>query len=734
MAIQTTTSSRAQSRNLGDSSTPLRSARNDKLLLALLVPIFLSGVSWAAMVPLWHTPDEQAHFAQAQDYAAVGFKPNPGPSTSQDIVISEKLLGTFRDERGNNKFTYHPEYRLPYSNSTAGFNEAEIVNLPLQIRRVFLINEATGYPPLYYWYIALINKLVWGADLITRVFVSRLATILISSAGVLAVYGLAKEVFVDRKTALAAAGLWGFMPMRQFAGSGVTSDALMNVVYPLALWRLIKLATEPSRKNFWLSIITVGAAMTVKLQSVFLIPILVAAIIIANRAGVRLGKLEKVGSKLITGIICLIFLAMVLGHVGSLANRFPRLLGYLFLPEIANFSDLYSQPTAVEYIRVMAGELYRQGFPWYFGVYRWLSLTLPIWIYRIIKVILLVSAVGWVMSLIKRKQEAVRWRPAALALLNVLVYGGGILVWNFFYWKSHGFSLGIQGRYFFPNMAEHMILLMGGLIFVAGVRFRKAVMFLAVLGMLVFNWYSWWFAASSYFDNANLYTFFIQASQYKPWFFKLPFLPGVIGLGLISSGWFLWEFGVELFKQETGNKKQFNMLSEIGVRRLVKYLIFGLWDTAFRLLPWSPLRVLWMKMFGARVAWSAVVERVNFMNLDRIGFSGLSIGRKSFVGVAAILDLAGELVIEDMATVSPGAAILTHFSVGFSDHPLVKKYPKKVSKTIIKKGAFIGAHATILAGATIGEMAVVGAGAVVTKNVSEDTLVVGVPAEVKRKL
>ncbi|ACI18664.1 acyltransferase [Dictyoglomus thermophilum] len=49
-------------------------------------------------------------------------------------------------------------------------------------------------------------------------------------------------------------------------------------------------------------------------------------------------------------------------------------------------------------------------------------------------------------------------------------------------------------------------------------------------------------------------------------------------------------------------------------------------------------------------------------------------------------------------------------------------------KTIVKKGATIGANATIVCGVTIGEYAFVGAGAVVTKDVPPYALVVGVPA------
>ena len=52
-------------------------------------------------------------------------------------------------------------------------------------------------------------------------------------------------------------------------------------------------------------------------------------------------------------------------------------------------------------------------------------------------------------------------------------------------------------------------------------------------------------------------------------------------------------------------------------------------------------------------------------------------------------------------------------------------------KTTIKKGASIGANATIVCGHDIGRYAFVGAGSVVTKNVPDYAMVYGVPAEVK---
>ncbi len=59
------------------------------------------------------------------------------------------------------------------------------------------------------------------------------------------------------------------------------------------------------------------------------------------------------------------------------------------------------------------------------------------------------------------------------------------------------------------------------------------------------------------------------------------------------------------------------------------------------------------------------------------------------------------------------------------------EFPKgreNYKKTVVRRGASIGANATVVCGNEIGEYAMVAAGAVVTKNVEAYTLVAGVPA------
>jgi UDP-2-acetamido-3-amino-2,3-dideoxy-glucuronate N-acetyltransferase len=63
-------------------------------------------------------------------------------------------------------------------------------------------------------------------------------------------------------------------------------------------------------------------------------------------------------------------------------------------------------------------------------------------------------------------------------------------------------------------------------------------------------------------------------------------------------------------------------------------------------------------------------------------------------------------------------------------HPRSRNAAAALLSTLVKRGASIGANATILPGVIIGEGAIVGAGAVVTKNVPAGATVAGNPARV----
>ena len=82
--------------------------------------------------------------------------------------------------------------------------------------------------------------------------------------------------------------------------------------------------------------------------------------------------------------------------------------------------------------------------------------------------------------------------------------------------------------------------------------------------------------------------------------------------------------------------------------------------------------------------------------------------------------------LEDDVFVGPDAT--------FTNDPMPRsrRHLAEYPRTVVKRGASIGANATILPGLTIGQHAVVGAGAVVTRSVPPYAVVVGSPARIVR--
>ncbi|WP_096985273.1 acyltransferase [Escherichia coli] len=125
-------------------------------------------------------------------------------------------------------------------------------------------------------------------------------------------------------------------------------------------------------------------------------------------------------------------------------------------------------------------------------------------------------------------------------------------------------------------------------------------------------------------------------------------------------------------------------------------------------------------------------------------FPGAIIGDDCNICAHTLIE--NDVVIGDRVTIKSGVYIWDGITleddvfigpcVAFSNDkmPRSKKYPEKFARTVVKKGASIGANATILPGLTIGMNSMVGAGAVVTKDVPDNVIVIGNPAIILKKM
>jgi putative colanic acid biosynthesis acetyltransferase WcaF len=170
-------------------------------------------------------------------------------------------------------------------------------------------------------------------------------------------------------------------------------------------------------------------------------------------------------------------------------------------------------------------------------------------------------------------------------------------------------------------------------------------------------------------------------------------------------------------------------LKEIGIRKAIKFGILTLGMIFYKMMIYPQMRVIFLKILGAKIGKNVIIHNVKFFNYYRKGFKGLSIGDNSFLGNETMIDLADKVSIENYVTLAERVLILTHTNVGYKEHPLQKFFPSFSKPVIIERGSFIGANVTILPGCNIKECSFIAAGSVVTKDTASFSLYAGTPAK-----
>lgn len=109
-------------------------------------------------------------------------------------------------------------------------------------------------------------------------------------------------------------------------------------------------------------------------------------------------------------------------------------------------------------------------------------------------------------------------------------------------------------------------------------------------------------------------------------------------------------------------------------------------------------------------------------------FDMMSIGKGVFINSNLLAMARGGITIEDDVQIAANVQLLSN------NHDPYDRQILTCRPIVLKKGAWIGAGATIMPGVTIGKYAIVGAAAVVTHDVGDYEVVVGNPAKVIRTL
>ncbi len=488
------------------------------LIFLLLLTATFKELVFLSLVPMWHTPDEQAHFAQVAYYSEFNKMPSSPVDLNREILESERLLGTLRDISGNNRFTYHPEYKIEYTHSLIGKYENEINNLSSGYRKELVKQEAANYPPLYYLITSIAYKFFYNSGLITRVFAARMVSILLGLAMVYFTILISKVIFPKNNLfQYTLTVMVAFQPMLSFVSAGVNSDNLNNLLFTVIIYAgLLVLKKGMGKKTTFIFITALLLLYLTKPQFIIALPIFLTALVL---------KLYLSEIKILTKILfTTLFLLIIFMLVVNVSNSsFYQLVEKMY-PQSFFPGTLTSLTNPIDFFKQSLNRGLHETIPWYWGVFDWLGVVFPIEVIRALNRIMILASIGLFLKLIfilkKRTQED--WYLLYMLLVS-LIYFSGILFWNYIFFQNHYFSFGLQGRYFFPTIVAHMALLLIGLITIIPEKFgkfKKIWVKLIGLGMISLNFAAVWLIAKSYYDLSNLNMFILQASQYKPLLLK----------------------------------------------------------------------------------------------------------------------------------------------------------------------------------------------------------------------
>lgn len=130
------------------------------------------------------------------------------------------------------------------------------------------------------------------------------------------------------------------------------------------------------------------------------------------------------------------------------------------------------------------------------------------------------------------------------------------------------------------------------------------------------------------------------------------------------------------------------------------------------------------ELFGERLGeGSFVAAPLSGAALDK-----LVIGKHCFINSNLLAMARGGITIEDEVQIAANVQLLSN------NHDPYDRMVLTCKPILVKKGAWLGAGASIMSGVTIGKYAIVGAASVVTHDVPDYGVAVGSPAKVIKLL
>jgi len=406
---------------------------------------------YAATLPLWEGFDEWAHFAAIRIMAAGG-----GPLVARDAPVPRDVAESLNLAPVAWELRHYPPpavtqdafWTLPATERQR--REAAFREMPAAWRSDSGPPTLTAYealqPPLYYWLMAPVARLLAGRGLAAQVLAIRWLSALLASLAIPLVYLVARAVFVDVRVALGCAAVAALMPEWAIDVARVGNDCLSVVLFTAVLWLGLKLIEEGPRLR-WAAALGAALGLGLLTKAWFLTALPAVALLFVWLArGGLIASAARAGAAA-AGVAAAIagwWYVRNLVTTGTLAG-----LSESAMLRHTGAAEMASGALSVPWLRAIDSVLLSHV---YFG--GWSSLEVRSWMYHLFYAAILLAAIG--LFRIPRR-ASLGWLLAVY-----LAFWAGQLYNVVLIWMSKGVPTSM-GWYLYAVVAAEVVLAVAGL-------------------------------------------------------------------------------------------------------------------------------------------------------------------------------------------------------------------------------------------------------------------------------
>lgn len=452
-----------------------RFIRSNWLAISILAVHLALGVFYSIVVPLWESYDEWGHYPYIE------------------YIAEEHALPRARLTEHNDETHQPPLYYILGALATFWIDTSDDLE---RVENQYSVHG--GGEGGMSFYLHLEDERFPYHGTVLAVHVTRLVSVLLSTATVWTTYLVARTLFPGKKAlALGAMAINAFWPQFLFLGGVVNNDIMITTSASLVLLFLVRVLVGKPRPWDWFGLgLSLGAGLLSKRNGLALVPLVVVGLLVVVIREVRSGK---------GLVVSLSWILIVLAGVALILAWWLKGLRGRYQEHVLHISSLLSHPSQMAQLHWgrLPGALYF-CLATFFAAFGHLTLGVEAWVYQIVALICLVACSGLIVFLVNRRSSASAKIGAAILVLHLLAIlsaptyrtftrGGEPQAPTVVGSIQHGSPLLfsgnvflLQGRFVLPAISSFSILLILGLASLVPDRFNKGLAVCVGLALFVF--------------------------------------------------------------------------------------------------------------------------------------------------------------------------------------------------------------------------------------------------------